>query len=198
MPYQPAGYDPDAGEFGHIKPGPYAVVVEALELKYGEESQEPYIAWTFVVAEGEFKNRKVWNNTTLQESGINFPTGFYKSIIAALGEDEGAVAVSEIESTEWDDEETLAEHVGSLICGRVVTIAVSNRVYQGRAQNDVIGIKVYSGDMPQLDTEELAATREATDRPRPKAKAKGKGKKAPAPQGGKATAKGGAKADTGF
>jgi hypothetical protein len=158
MAYTPPGYDPEGGEFAPIKPGVHGGAVEVLELKYGQESQEPYVAWTFVLIEGEFKSRKVWNNTSLKESAINMPTGFYKSIIAAMGEEDGNALVTEIQAVEFDDEESMAEWVAERVVGRLVDLLVANRKYQGRVQNDVEGIRAYTGETPQLDTQEMVAT----------------------------------------
>lgn len=180
MPYTPPGYDPEGGEFAPITPGIYGGAVEALELKYSADEGNAYVAWTFVLIEGEFKNRKLWNNTSLLEQAINMPTGFYKSIISAMGEEEGPPVVDEMQGIDFDDEEGMTEWVSERVISRLVDLSVANRKYQGRVQNDVQGIRPYTGDTPQLDTTEMAAT--GGDKPKAKkgAPPKKTGKKAAA------------------
>lgn len=142
MPYQPPAYDPDAeGDFGPIKPGPYDAVVEALELRYGQESGKAYVAWTFTLADGEFKNRKVWNNTSLVEKAINMPSGWWPSIRAAAGEE----AIAQL-NKEWEAEEDMAEAAADIVCGRMVRLLVTNRIFEGKPQNDVTAIKAFAGE----------------------------------------------------
>ncbi|KKK82771.1 hypothetical protein LCGC14_2800070, partial [marine sediment metagenome] len=80
MAYQPPQHDKDApDEFEAVPPGVYGCAVESLELKYSQEEGNPYVAWTYVIIEGEQKNRRVWNNTSLLKKSINMPGGWYKS-----------------------------------------------------------------------------------------------------------------------
>jgi hypothetical protein len=158
MPYQPPGYDPEGGDFAPVTPGPHGVIVDALALSYGKDSDLPYIGWTFVIAEGEFKNRNLWNNTSMSEKAINMPTGLYRTILAVMPGQPGEDLVEEIQTTEWEDEETMTEFIADKVCGLMATVAIAHRKYEGRIQNNVIGIKPYEGDVPQLDQEEMAAT----------------------------------------
>jgi len=149
MPYVPPARG-ETEEYTPITPGPYAGIVEALELRQGPKG--PYVAWTFVLAEGEFKNRKVWNNSTLSSAGINMATGWWRSMEAAIGEED----VAEFEQETFDTEEDMVEAAATLVCGRLVTLAIGNRIYDGKNQNDVIGIKEYDGELPQFSTEPVA------------------------------------------
>lgn len=157
MPYTPPGYDPEGGDFGPITPGKHAAMVEALELRYKRDEdghpdfESPYVAWTYVVAEGEFKNRKVWNNSSLKESSVNMPGGWYESGIAAVGD-----SFPDEMNREWETAEDMVEYAAELVIAKIVTVAISHRKYQGKIQNDVNAVMTYEGDMPQLDTAELA------------------------------------------
>jgi hypothetical protein len=208
MPYTPPEYDPDGGDFGPITPGKHAGMIEALELRYKKDDdghpdfESPYVAWTYVIAEGEFKNRKVWNNSSLKSSSVNMPGGWYESGIAAYGDE-----FPEEMNREWEDEEQMVEYAAELVIAKIVTLAISNHMWQGKKQNDVQAVMAYEGDMPQLDTSELAAeppddeaVAEATPEPeeeKPKPKAKAKKGKSP-PKKAPPRKKGGAKSDTDF
>ncbi len=173
MSYTPPGHDRDApDEFEAVPPGVYGCVVETLELKYSQVEGNAYVAWTYVIAEDEQKNRKVWNNTSLLQKSINMPGGWYKSITAAMNDD-GDYA-EEVSTTSYDTEEDMAEIVADAVCGRMVTIAVAERIYEGRKQANVTAIKAYDGDLPQLNIEEMAETKGSKKRPKARAAKKGK------------------------
>lgn len=174
MAYQPPQHDRDApDEFEAVPPGIYGCAVDTLELKYSQEEGNAYVAWTYVIIEGEQKNRRVWNNTSLLKKSINMPGGWYKSIKAAMNDD-GDYA-QDVSETSYDTEEDMAEAVAEKVCGRLVTLAVAQRIYEGRKQANVTAIKAYEGDQPQLDEEELKETKGS--RKRPKAAKKKSGKK---------------------
>ena len=175
MSYQPPQHDRGApDEFEAVPPGVYGCVVEVLELKYSQDEGNAYVGWTYVIAEGEQKNRKVWNNTSLLKKSINMPGGWYKSIKAAMNDD-GDYA-EDVSQQHWEDEESMVEAVATEVCGRLVTLAVAQRIYEGRKQANVTAIKAYEGDLPQLDTDELKETRGPKKRPKAAPKKKG-GKK---------------------
>jgi len=71
---------------------------------------------------------------------------------AAIGEED----VAEFEQETFDTEEDMVEAAATLVCGRLVTLAIGNRIYDGKNQNDVIGIKEYDGELPQFSTEPVA------------------------------------------
>ena len=163
--YKPAPRDPNApDEFEAVPPGKYNVVVESLELKYSQKEGNAYVSWEYVIAEGEQKNRRVWNNTSLLQKSVNMPGGWYKSIEAAMADD-GTFA-SEVAGTSYEDEEGMTEIVADRVVSRILTVAVSNRMFEGKKQSDVVAVFVYKGELPQLDTEELAEAKGPAKRPK--------------------------------
>ncbi|KKL50459.1 hypothetical protein LCGC14_2305300 [marine sediment metagenome] len=177
MSYTPPGHDRDApDEFEAIPPGIYGCVVEALELKYSQEHGNAYINWTFVVAEGEQKNRRLWNVASLLPKSVNMPGGWYKSIKAAMND--GGDYAEEVSKTSYDTEEDMAEIVAEVVCGRMVTLAVAQRIFEGRKQANVTAIKAYEGDLPQLSMDEMEETKGSNKRPKTGKKAGKPAKKA--------------------
>ncbi len=177
MSYTPPGHDRDApDEFEAVPPGIYGCVVEGLELKYSKEEGNPYINWSFTIAEGEQKNRRLWNVASLLKKSVNMPGGWYKSITAAMNDD-GDYA-EEVSKESYDTEEDMAEIVAEAVCGRMVTLAVASRVFEGQKQANVTAIKAYDGDLPQLNMEEMAETKGSKKRPKAGKKAGKSAKKA--------------------
>ena len=165
MAYQPPQHDKDApDEFEVIPPGIYGAVVEVLELKYSQVEGNPFVGWTYVIAEGEWKNRKAWNNTSLLKKSVNMPGGWYKSITAAMADD-GSYA-EEVAGASYEDEEGMVEVVASAVVGRLVTLAISSRMFEGKKRTDITAVKSYDGELPQLDTEELAEAKGPAKKPK--------------------------------
>lgn len=175
MAYKLPAYDPEGGgEFDPIRPGSYETMVEVLELKYGQESGLPYVSWTFVITDGEFKNRKIWNNTSLSEKAINMPNGWWQSVRAVGGQD----FIDWGQSEEWDDEEGMVESMADVLCGRLVKLGIANRKYQGKVQNDVTAVMgMNSPPVEKTLTEELEGPAKPTA-PKPSKPAKPQSTKA--------------------
>jgi hypothetical protein len=62
-----------------LDPGDYNLTVVGFEQKTGKDSNQPYIAVTFEVADGELAGRKVWNNYSLSQKAV----GRLKSLMLA-------------------------------------------------------------------------------------------------------------------
>lgn len=158
MAYKGTGYDSEApDEFEPIPVGKYGTACDGVELKYGKDSGEPYVSWTWVVVDGDHKNRNVWNNTSLQKKSMNMPGGFWKSMVACIGSEATEEFSEQVTDGDFEDEETMVEAAAELCISRLATVGVTQRTFEGRVQSDVIMVKPYEGDQPQLDTEELAA-----------------------------------------
>jgi len=66
------------GDFDALPMNRYKLRVEEVELKKASTGNE-MIATTFVVTEGDFKNRKLWNNFTLTPKAMVFLYSFLKA-----------------------------------------------------------------------------------------------------------------------
>lgn len=61
----------EAGGGGRLLPeDTYLFEIEDVEVKTGEDSGEPYFAFTLKVAEGEFEGTKAWDNFSLQPQAL--------------------------------------------------------------------------------------------------------------------------------
>lgn len=105
-----SGVDTSSGR--EVPDGQYLLAVESVEEKESSEGN-PYLAWTYKVAEGDVKGAKVWDNTSLQ------PQALWRlaKLLRCLG-------VDEIEG-EMDLD------LGSYI-GRQVHAEILNETYQGK------------------------------------------------------------------
>jgi hypothetical protein len=65
-------YDPDndKGEFDPLPLGSYIVTVDAVDLASVTQAGDVMLKWEFKVEAGEFKGRKHWKNSVLNEKGI--------------------------------------------------------------------------------------------------------------------------------
>jgi hypothetical protein len=53
-----------------MPPGIYNAKVVKVEQRIGQESQQPYLAWEFVVTQEGMPNRHCWTNTSLQPNAL--------------------------------------------------------------------------------------------------------------------------------
>ena len=97
--------------------GRYSVIVEQVEEKISENSGKPYFAWTFEVTTGEFKGRKLWNNTSLQPHAL----WKLKETLDALGVD----TTKKVSFIEKD------------LCGIRCDVVIGQREYEGQMRNEV-------------------------------------------------------------
>ena len=100
-----------------IPSGRYSAVVVDVEEKISDSSGHPYYSWTFEVTSGEFKGRKLWNNTSLQEQAL----WKLKETLEALGID----CSKKVEFQE------------SAMAGLRCDLIVGIRVYDEKDRNDV-------------------------------------------------------------
>jgi hypothetical protein len=60
----------EAGGGFNIPDGQYVLAVTGVTQKKGAESGNPYLSWEFKVDSGKYKNRKIWDNTSLQPQAL--------------------------------------------------------------------------------------------------------------------------------
>lgn len=71
----------DVEDFGALDPGEYEVVVTDVEERQGQKA--PYLSWEMTIVEGQYEDRKVWNNTSLSPQSMPF----LKQFLTAAGLD---------------------------------------------------------------------------------------------------------------
>lgn len=101
--------------------GNYKVRVDEAELKYGNESGNPYIAVTLLVEGGEFDGRKLFKNMSLTEKSL----WSVKRDLSALG-------VNMDRSIDFEDPRELQGLIGAR--GQAVVI---QKEYEGEKRNEV-------------------------------------------------------------
>lgn len=127
----------ESSSFDALPAGPY--VCKLANVKVSPEpgpSGAHYWTWEFTVAVGDFKNRKLWVNTSLSEKAL-FKM---KEVFDAFGY-----------TTDSDTDEMV---------GEVVKLIVSQRIQEkgsrkGELTNDVERVLAYDGD--ELDEDEPQA-----------------------------------------
>ncbi len=106
--------------FDAVPPGRYPAAVYEVEQKFGKESGQPYLNWTFRVTDGDFEGRRIWYMTSLKPEALwNF-----KRTAIALGEDE-ALLEGEYEIELGDFQ------------GKECVIQVANETYKGETRSKV-------------------------------------------------------------
>lgn len=138
-----------------LEEGSYLIEVEDVEVKTSDNSGADYLAFTFKVAEGKFKGKKVWHNCSLQPQALFNLRG----LLEALG----------YEVPQGPMELDPADLIGEQCAAEVV-----HEVYQGKKKARVA--EFFSTD--ELGDEE-EGEEEAEEAPAPQ---KGKGKKQPEPE----------------
>lgn len=84
--------------FDTMPEGIYLCVVDFAQYIPESQSGYPYLKWQFTVAEEEFKGRKLWHNTSLQESA----SFALSSLLIALGYEPDETQHIEIEVSDPD------------------------------------------------------------------------------------------------
>lgn len=143
-----------------IEEGSYLLEVEDVEVKTSENSGADYLAFTFKVADGKFKGKKVWHNCSLQPQALFNLRG----LLEALG----------YEVPQGQMELDPADLIGEQCAAEVV-----HEVYQGKKKARVA--EFFSPD-------ELGEEGEEAPAPEPEPE-ESEGDEAPEPKDNKAPAK---------
>ena len=141
-----SGVDTSGGR--EVPDGQYTLAVEAIEEKESSEGN-PYLAWTYKVADGEAKGARVWDNTSLQ------PQALWRlaKLLRCLGEEdlEGSVDLD----------------LGAYI-GRTVQAEIVNETYQGKRKPRVTDFMHASADEAEEAEEEAEEEEEEAEEEAPK------------------------------
>jgi len=115
--------------------GDYLLKVEDVETKISENSGSEYLAITFVVEDGKFKNKKVWHNCSLQPQALFNLRG----VLEALGFEVPA-GIMELDP---------ADMIGEVCAG-----AVAHEVYEGKKKARIV--EFFSPeDLNEVEEEEV-------------------------------------------
>ncbi len=114
----------------------YQFEVEEVEEKEGEDSGQPYLAFTLKVTEGDYEGTKAWDNFSLQPQALWKLRGFMEA--AGLETTDGPMEI--------DPEEFV---------GLIVTGAVIHEDYKGRQKHRIDGYQ--ADDAPAKAVDEKAA-----------------------------------------
>ena len=101
----------------------YPMRVSACVQKKSKDKGQPYLEWQFTVREGDFKGRKAWLNTSLQQQALFA----LKRLLLALGSaKEDLEDEIEFEPVDYIDMECV--------------VKIDHREYQGKLQQNVVGV----------------------------------------------------------
>lgn len=138
----------EANKGGVTKEGDYVVEVESVEEKTSESSGQQYLAWEFRVAEGKFKGKKLWHNTSLQPQALfNL-----RNLLEAMG----------VEVVDGEMDLNLSDFVGER-----VGVNVEMEEYQGKDKPRIVGFfsegETSSDDSDNSDGEDEEEDEEEED-----------------------------------
>ena len=129
-----------AGSYGLIPTGLYGARLRSVEVKQSEtfegEKGDPYWVWEYeIIDEGDYENRRLWNNTSLSEKSLPF----LKKTFLAFGVEDFTTSTD-------------------ALCGQWVTLNVGTRTInkgarEGEVVNNVIEVLPYEGDGEDPDAE---------------------------------------------
>lgn len=131
-----------------LKPiGWYKVIVHAVELRYGEDTGNPYGKTDFIIIDGQYKKSYLFRNVALTVKAI----GFLKPFLAAIGwDDDDEIEIEDKSQTIKIDEQ---EWVGKKL---QVYVSHKNRQDTGEKQEDVTAYKrLDDADDYELTPDEL-------------------------------------------
>lgn len=127
----------EVGDFEALPKGFYPVRVSKYEEKSSKKGK-PYISWEFTVsADHDSAGRKIWYNTSLQPQAL----WNLKRLLLAFGIDEEDLEGEiDLEGEEYIDSEFV--------------VRVDHRQYQGKTQQDIVGVYPQDFDYESADVSE--------------------------------------------
>ena len=121
-------FDKDVEDLKAMPKGEYMLSVysHTLKLKRNKETGQPdptkpYIEWQFLVTDGKYKGRKLFNNNSLQKKSLPYLKRFLKTVGFAWGK-------------KFNPNENCTDVYGCEVIGRV-----DIRMYNNEERNDVTG-----------------------------------------------------------
>lgn len=130
---------------GRILPeGPILLELQDISQEKGQDSGEPYLAFTFAVAEGKYEGAKVWDNFSLQNKALWKLRGFLEATRVEIN--------GGLQDIDLDE-----------LIGTVVTAEIAHETYQGKKKNRVTGYVNDDADVnDDTDEEEEEEAEEET------------------------------------
>jgi hypothetical protein len=123
--------------FDPLPSGEYAVVVDKVELRESQSSDNPYLNWEFsVTEEGEFKDRKLW-----------FITSFAPKALFRMKETFESLGVYQ-DSMQFEIDDDTNELRSPEVVGLPGRAVVAVEPYQGQDRNKVVNILPAEGAAP--------------------------------------------------
>lgn len=133
MGYQRVNFS-DVEEFEPMPEGEYSVEIDKVEVRKNKAGDGEYFNWEMVVLDGDYENRRLWMITSLKPQALFR----LKQVLEGLDllEDEDELEI------EYDDDVPIEQKSGPRLLypeveGLEATATVSNRMYDGREQNEV-------------------------------------------------------------
>lgn len=122
------------GSFEPLPEGTYECVIEVVEVRESNSSDNDYLNWELKVLDGEFENRKLWMITSLGDRAL----WKLKDTLVALeviGEDDEL-------DINWEDDVDITPREGPRVIqpeleGLPCVAVVRNQMYEGRERNRV-------------------------------------------------------------
>lgn len=130
----------DAKEYVPVPAGEYKCIVTEVKWKESQASFEPMLTWELTVVEGEYQQRKLFYNVSLQPQASGFVKG---ALIAALGSE-----YSDHINLMTDDTTMLV--VQPRLVDRMVIAVLKPQIYNGQTTIKVSFLK--SVDQKQTET----------------------------------------------
>lgn len=126
----------DVADFQALPKGDYPVMVESVELRQSQTSDNPYLNFSLRVTEGEYSNRVLFMINSLSAKSL----WRLKETLRALGFEGDKVEITTDPDTNLVIEPELV--------GLAAIASVSQEPYEGRIQNRVQNLKpMTSGDV---------------------------------------------------
>jgi hypothetical protein len=123
------------GSFEPLPEGQYEVIIERVEVRESNSSDNDYLNWQLKVTDdGEFEDRNLWMITSLSEKALFR----LKDVLVALE----VIEEDEELELEWADDVDITPKEGPLVTnpeldGLAAIAVVTNEMYDGRERNRV-------------------------------------------------------------
>lgn len=158
------------GGFEPLPEGSYEVIIERVEVRESNSSDNDYLNWEFKVTEDDFEERRLWMITSLSPKAL-FRLKDNFLALGVLEEDEDM-------ELEWEDDIDITPKEGPRLIepeleGLACTVTVGNEVYEGRERNKVVDLQAADAPKPRAGAKK-AGSKTAT---KPKAGAKAGGRR---------------------
>lgn len=122
------------GSFEPLPEGSYECIIEVVEVRESQSSDNDYLNWELTVQDEEFKNRKLWLITSLGERALWKLKDTLLSVGVIQEDDELEI--------DWEDNIDIQPREGPRVLtpeleGLACVAVVTNEVYEGRERNRV-------------------------------------------------------------